>query len=258
MAAEGAIEAIHRAAWQGDVDIVTRMLDEDPRLLSSMWDNHTLLSTAVWHGHDHLVTLLLERGAEVNQADEYGDTALICAGYRGHDDIVSTLLTSGADPTRKGYGEETALIRASRSGHGAVVRLLLRSMGGDLLVRVLDERTDDGRTALWYACRRGYADVVRALLLAGADHTIADNDDTTPLQVAQETQHHECVIMLQVSTSFNCKWCTVYRNGFANLCLCCSGGRASCSVHMSSTRPGRYTKTPPHASTPLQPQCPPT
>jgi hypothetical protein len=43
MAAEEAIEAIFRAARVGDVDMVAGMLDEDPRLLSSLRQGDTLL-----------------------------------------------------------------------------------------------------------------------------------------------------------------------------------------------------------------------
>jgi hypothetical protein len=164
------------------------------------------------------------------------------------------------------------LMHASECGHVAVVRLLLRSMGGrDLLGRGPDERDEDGSTALWYACDEGHADVLRALLLAGADHTIADYDDRTPLQLAEEREHHECVALLKVSTSLvprsqghivalyaRSVLLVLYEVAPHNLCLCCSGGKASCSVPMSSTRPGLYTKTPPHASKPLQPQCPST
>jgi ankyrin repeat protein len=202
MAAEEAIEAIHRAARDGDAVSVTKMLEEDPRLLSSEWKRETLLTRAVWDGNVYLVRLLLERGAEMNQADGYGSTALNAAAVRGLEDMVSFLITSGADPSIKGSWGQTALMSASSGGHVAVVRLLLRFTGGrDLLGRVLDERNEYGRTALWYACNRGHAEVLRALLLAGADHTIADNTDRTPLHVAEEGEHHECVACFQVSTS---------------------------------------------------------
>jgi ankyrin repeat protein len=267
MAAEEAIEAVHRAVREGDAVSVARMLDEDPRLLSSMWEHGTLLTMAVRNGHVYLMRLLLERGAEINQANAHGSTALHFAAVRGHEEIVSILLTSGVDPTRKGSWGQSALMQASLGGHVAVIRLLLRSMGGG----GLNERNEYGITALWYACVCRSAGVVRALLLAGADHIIADNDDRTPIQIAEESEHHECVDVIQVS---NCS-CHAHKviimamyarpvvpvlSGVAphNLCLCCSGGRASCSVPMSSTGPGRYTKTPPHASKPLQPQCPPT
>jgi ankyrin repeat protein len=196
-AEEVVVEAIHRAAREGAVDMVAGMLEEDPRLLSLMYDGDTLLTTAAVCGHVALVRLLLDRGAEINQANEYGATALNAAVRRDHEELVSILLTSGADPSRKSHRGQTALMHASSCGQMAVAQLLLRCLGGV----GLDERTENGRTALWYACFYGHADVVRALLLAGADHTIADNDDTTPLQTAEQGEHNECVGVIQVSTS---------------------------------------------------------
>jgi hypothetical protein len=203
MAAEEAIQAIHSAAFLGDAVSVGRMLEEDPGLLSSMWATYTLLTTAVRFDHVDLVRLLLERGAEVNQENVHEDTALHFAILGGPEEIVSMLLSSGADISRRGYWGQTALMCASEGGHVAVVRLLLRFIikGHDLLGHVVDERDPDGRTALWFACLDGHADVVRALLLAGADHTIVDTDDRTPLQIANKWDNHECVSVIQVSTS---------------------------------------------------------
>jgi hypothetical protein len=197
MAAEEAIEAIFRAAREGDAVSVARMLDEKPRLIFSVRKNRTLLTRAVWDGHVGLVRLVLDRGAEVNHAAAHGSTALHFAAFIGPEEVVSALLSSGADPTRKGSRGHTALMCASIKGYVPVVQLLLRSLGA----HGLDERNEDGVTALWFSCRSGHADVVRALLLAGADHTIVDNNDTTPLQIAQEAQHDKCAALLQVSTS---------------------------------------------------------
>jgi hypothetical protein len=251
MAAEAAIGAIHMAAREGDAVSVARMLDEDPRLLSSVWRDDTLLNTAAWNGHVDLVRLLLERGAEVNQAGEDGATALRFAVFRGLEEMVSILLSSGADISRKGYRGRTALMFASSGGHAAVVRLLLRSMGRG----GLDERDEDGITALCYACYEGHADVVQVLLLEGADHTIADNNDRTPLQIAEQRKPHECVAVIQVSPPFNeITSCTVitdlmvycFMMGSA-ICACVAvvGGRAAACLcppqGQDATRRHRHT-----------------
>jgi ankyrin repeat protein len=68
-------------------------------------------------------------------------------------------------------------------------------MGG----RGLDERDTHGRTALFWACFDGHADVVRALLLAGADHTIPENNGWTPQQLAENGRRPECAAVFQVS-----------------------------------------------------------
>jgi ankyrin repeat protein len=241
MAAEEAIEAIHRAALQGDAVSVARMLDEDPRLLSSVWHNGTLLTRVICHGRVALVRLLLERGAEINQVNDYGGTALHLAALHGHEGVVSILLSSGADTIRIDHLGWTPLMKACRWGNQAAVRLLLRYLQN----RGLDDRSEDGRTALCYACRWGHTNVVRALLLAGADHTIADNQDTTPLQTAEENEHHECVGMIQVSaplvsrakghpdgTVFAVCGAPVTMGSHLTICACVAvvGGRAAACI----------------------------
>jgi ankyrin repeat protein len=147
-------------------------------------------------GHVGVATLLLERGADVNTPNDRGNTALHLAAGFGHEEVVSILLGSGAGVFRRGAADWTVLMCGSYSGSVAVVRLLLQAMGR----RGLDARSESGYTALWYACFGGHVIILRALLLAGADHTIADNDRTTPQRFAQS----RCVPLFKVSTVFSC------------------------------------------------------
>jgi ankyrin repeat protein len=195
MAAEAAADTICTATSEGDTETVARMLDEDPRLLTTMWaGDYPLLALAAEDGHPDIVKLLLERGADVNTSTISGFSALHLAADFRHEEVVSLLLSSGADVYRRDVGGWTALMYASHRGLLAVVRLLLRSMGG----RGVDGRHIQGFTALYRACSRGHADVVRALLLAGADHATAGNDGMTPQQIAQNWGHPECAALLQV------------------------------------------------------------
>jgi ankyrin repeat protein len=189
MAAEEAREAIHRAAEEGDVEGVARMLDEDPQLLM----DRDLFGKAGRSGHVGVARLLLARGTAIDALDGAWLTALHHAVGTGHEEMVQFLLTNGADPSTLRLGA-TALMRASANGRAGVVRLLLRSMGG----RGLDMSSIRGCTALWHACNHGSAEIVRVLLLAGADHTIASELWGTPRQVAQEQGHHHCVAVIEV------------------------------------------------------------
>jgi ankyrin repeat protein len=200
MAAEAAVAAIHRATDMGDTEAAARMLDEDPRLLTTKRNMYPLLTRAAKEGHLGIVKLLLERGIDVNTGMTTWGTSLHPAALFGHEEVVSTLLNSGADVYRRSVSGCTALLYASVNGHVAVVRLLLQSMGG----RGLDERKANGCTALWCACAYGHADVVRALLLAGADHSIASISGTMPKQIAQNNYHPECASLIQVSSPSPC------------------------------------------------------
>jgi ankyrin repeat protein len=189
---------IFQAVARGDVDEVARLLDAEPQLLEARYerrDNPTPLKVAVKNGHVGVVTLLLERGAAVNAIGRYGDTPLHEAAVAGHEEMVNVLLSSGADSSIKSKYGFTALMWASGGGHVGVVKQLLQHMQG----HGLKERDSVGRTALWSTCCNGFVEVLRLLLLAGADHTIGSNHRVTPRQIAEQQGHIECVALLEVS-----------------------------------------------------------
>jgi ankyrin repeat protein len=74
----------------------------------------------------------------------------------------------------------------------------------------INNRDDEGKTALWCACYWGHGGVARALLPSGADPTIAARSDgTTPMAIAKQEPHRgdisaegrrECVAELEVSS----------------------------------------------------------
>jgi hypothetical protein len=194
MAAQEAVLTIIRAAGDGDTEGVARMLDEDPQLLSTVLRGETLLVRAAEGRSVGMVRLLLEKGAEVNAINAYGRTALYAAAINGREEVVSILLRSGADPSRSLNNGMTPLYVASMLGYEAVVQVLLRHIRG----RGVDDRTNDGHTALWIACAAGHVEIVRALFLAGADHNIADNQGRTPLQVAEQSNRRECIAIMEV------------------------------------------------------------
>ncbi|CAF4120623.1 unnamed protein product [Rotaria sp. Silwood2] len=53
-----------------------------------------------------------------------------------------------------------------------------------------------GQTALYYACERGYANLVDFLLQHGARHGILDLNQTSPLWVASRQGHAETVLAI--------------------------------------------------------------
>jgi ankyrin repeat protein len=179
MAAQEAVNAIFRATREGDVGEVVRLLDAQPDLMEANDPiyGRLLLYEAAHSGRAEVARVLLARGADVHRGDSIGRTPISAAASRGHEEVVTLLLRAGADISTRGHPDVwTALAAACYYGHLGVTRLLLRHMRGE----GLDDRDLNGTTALWWASCNGDAEICRALLLAGADHTIADNYGDTP------------------------------------------------------------------------------
>jgi ankyrin repeat protein len=180
------------AAREGDLGEIERLVGQDRGLLdvieeASGW---TPLILASWEGRVKVVRYLLDEGVEVNKPEGpagpvKGRTALYLAAERGCTSVVRLLVKRGADPARANVFGWSPLIVACREGHSGIVRFLLAHPSA--AAALINRRTNHGRTALWYACERGYRDIVRALLEAGADPTIADNEGITPRAIAEET-----------------------------------------------------------------------
>jgi hypothetical protein len=78
----------------------------------------------------------------------------------------------------------TPLMCACDNGHLDVVKMLVQHMGG----QGLDERSNRGVTALYWAAHGGIEEVVRFLLVSGADPRITDSEGRTPLDISEERE----------------------------------------------------------------------
>ena len=120
----------------------------------------------MFEAHDaSKVRLLLSRGADVKARAASGTDALtIAAAYRGTRDSLQLMLDAGAPAaTPEGvHTRHSPLVFASMSGDLESVRLLL------------NRGAEPDAEALSEAVTFGYADVVKSLIDAGADATIAE------------------------------------------------------------------------------------
>ena len=86
--------------------------------------DHAELCRAAQDGKVQEVTRLVYEGADVNRQLQNGWTALMIAALHDRPEVVSFLLGSGADPTVETSTGWTALMMANRKGHAEVERLL--------------------------------------------------------------------------------------------------------------------------------------
>jgi ankyrin repeat protein len=178
---EDDVEAIIDAAWEGDLEKVRRLVQQDRRLLDADNGEQTPLTAAAVWGYVDVVRYLLGEGAQVNfRVRVHDDWSALHrrAPHAGRIEIVSLLLAHGADTAAATHHGYTPLMRAWDRG---IVALLLAHGCGDI-----DSRCRGlARTALHHACGRDRAaEVVRALLGAGADPHVEDDEEHRPVWLA--------------------------------------------------------------------------
>ena len=178
---------LHRAAFNGDVERVRKLLKEgkNPNIKDEYgW---TPLHWAALGGHADVARLLLEHGANPNAQVINGWTPLHMAAPRGHVDVVKLLLEHGANPNTQDINGYTPLHGAVYTGRVDVVKLLLEH-GADPHVQ-----SKYGDTPLHAVASWGRVDVVKLFLKHGANPNIKDYDGQTPLHSAASRGHVEVV-----------------------------------------------------------------
>ncbi|TPX35283.1 hypothetical protein SmJEL517_g02292 [Synchytrium microbalum] len=227
------LDPIHRAASNGELGNVTRILDDDPMLVNRPTTSHisargrSPLFYAVSRGYFDVANLLVRRGAKIDAKDFSGCTALHLAAAGGFHRIVNLLLEHSRIPLVNIQDNEliTPLHRACENGRYNVAALLIHHGS------VVDIPDADGRTPLQYAATHGHSDiatlltqqcwnvlvpsptgrketplhsaaqkgqlsVAQYLVSQGAIVDAIDMQGRTPLHLAAQEGHHELVNFL--------------------------------------------------------------
>jgi ankyrin repeat protein len=181
--------ALHAAAGCGNEEIVSFLLGQGAQANSRDEDGATPLMMACEEGQTGVVKVLLQHvGPEaLQETNEHGLTALHYAAMCGLEETATFLLGQGAQANSKDKKGITTLMMACAKGGLGVVGLLLQHIGPE----ALQERDENGRVALHWACKKARGEVVRALLIGGADPTVTDNEGRTPRAIAEEEEEEE-------------------------------------------------------------------
>lgn len=127
----------------------------------------------------------------VNKPGRHGRRPLHVAARKGYKDICELLLAHGADlelPTIHGC---TALYFSVLSAEVEMVEMLADGYCANV------NTSDIGNLSpLHLACEKGYAPMVKCLLLLGADYTALDIRHRSPLDWAIEKGHKDCIALI--------------------------------------------------------------
>lgn len=175
-------QALHLAAESGSVGAVRALVEAGADARARNKDGEPL-HLAAFGGHAEVVRLLLEGGgAYANAKDQGGWQALTVAARKGFLGVVRVLIDGGADVCAICPNGSQPLHYAAQYGHVEIVKSLLAAgadigaecFSGAALVRMFLRGPDAindyrGLRPLDYALERGFIDVVRVLIDAGAN-----------------------------------------------------------------------------------------
>ncbi|XP_049945200.1 26S proteasome non-ATPase regulatory subunit 10-like [Schistocerca serialis cubense] len=131
-------------------------------------------------------------GASLEVGDSDCETPLFMAGSEGRVEAVRWLLKVGAQADRRNYYEQTPLHKAAERGHASVIDLLVAACAS----ACADVTDNGGDTPLHLSAEHGHLEATRALLQAGADRGVKNEEQRTPLDVAIKHNRQEVVDIL--------------------------------------------------------------
>ncbi|MDH5655085.1 MAG: ankyrin repeat domain-containing protein [Spirochaetia bacterium] len=151
------------------------------------------LNIAVNEKDIKMLEILLEGGADPNLQEGYGsfalDKAAQCDDEESGMQMTKMLLNYSAKLNLKDEYLGTALITAVSQGYLELAKLLVRN--GALL-----EPNPTGRSALFYAARKGFFEIAEWLLDQGVNINIVNDDRETALMAAVEAKKTEMALAL--------------------------------------------------------------
>lgn len=184
---------LYEAIRNSDLEIV-KLIVESGADIEAKKNGLTLLMHTILNDDFDAVRLLVKYGADIESRDDDDDwTALMSASETGNFDIVKFLVGEGANVNIISDVEWTAfmiavanhnfeiakfliddcadieegttvLIHAARTGQLEVIQFIIETGLADI-----EGKDEDGITALGWASRYGYNNIVKVLLDAGAD-----------------------------------------------------------------------------------------
>jgi ankyrin repeat protein len=189
---------LHFAAYWGREKVVAFLLGKGAQANSRDRLGKIPLMWACERGQMGVVRMLLQHmGAQgLREAAKTGWMALHWAVHGGQEEVVAFLIGEGAGVNSRDLHGFVPLMVAAVHGHLGVVKMLLRHVEAE----ALQERGWDGMTALHLAAYKDHPEVVRLLLLAGADPTVVDDGGMTPRALAEDWGHVQCMAVFQVRT----------------------------------------------------------
>lgn len=145
------------------------------------------LIEAAMNGNTDSIESLVKSGANINYVDEYGDTALSQAAFQGHIETVKKLISY----LTARYSKNRALLLASQADHGEIIDILVEAKAE------VNVYMEDYHTPLFQAIGQNKMQAFKRLLAApGIDLNHEDKDGVIPILLAAYNGHLDMLKLL--------------------------------------------------------------
>ncbi|XP_070556888.1 LOW QUALITY PROTEIN: E3 ubiquitin-protein ligase MIB1-like [Ptychodera flava] len=186
--------AVHHAAFGDEAGVIELLHRAGSDLNARNKRRQTALHIGVNKGHIGVVKTLIDLGCHPSLQDSEGDTPLHDAISKKRDDMLTLLLEHNADICIANNNGFNALHHAALRGNPSAMRILLAHLPRPWIV---DEKKDDGYTALHLAALNNHVEVAELLVHQGhANMDLQNVNQQTPLHLAVERQHTQIVRLL--------------------------------------------------------------
>ncbi|KAI4246285.1 MAG: hypothetical protein L6R42_009934 [Xanthoria sp. 1 TBL-2021] len=191
------------ASAEGNLGMVRLLLRRGASLERDK-DPSAVLWTAAYQGHADVVDILINKFKQDHSPEatakfidqrpfpRSGHPILWAACSSSSPETVRVLLDHGAKYQSNWYKATPLLATATYDRPNVAETLLDYHRRGKIDV-CINQRANNGRTALYVACERNRQRILEQLLDAGADYTIRDDQDCTPLHAGT---HHDGIGVL--------------------------------------------------------------
>ncbi|HXJ75496.1 MAG TPA: ankyrin repeat domain-containing protein, partial [Candidatus Dormibacteraeota bacterium] len=197
---------IHWAVYRFDYELTDALIAKKVKVDVTNEFGSTPLAEATKQGNARMVKTLLAAGSGTEGANEDGQTALMIAIKNGDLSVFNLLIDAGAKVNAvEKVQDQTPLMWAAAAARNApeMVKVLIakganvnaRAKFNDWPGQITSEpraqyHTYGGLTPLLYAARGGCYACVEALVSAGADVNLPNNEGMTPMMIALDNNQN--------------------------------------------------------------------
>eukprot|EP00112_Aurelia_sp_Birch-Aquarium-sp1_P018775 Seg4531.2 transcript_id=Seg4531.2/GoldUCD/mRNA.D3Y31 product="E3 ubiquitin-protein ligase MIB1" protein_id=Seg4531.2/GoldUCD/D3Y31 len=186
--------AIHHAAFGDEITVLELLKQAGADLNARNKRGQSPLHVAINKGHAGAVKCLLNLKCHPCLQDSEGDTPLHDAITKRREDMVKLLLDFKAEIALANNNGFNCLHHASLRGNSGAVRAMLSTKPHPWII---NEKKDDGYTALHLASLNNHVEVAEVLIQQGkADKDVQNSNMQTPLHLAVQRQHTQIVRLL--------------------------------------------------------------